>query len=65
MEQIVNVFTASKNNQGKPIAVIANTVKGKGVSFMEDDNNWHYRIPNSDEVLSAHKELGINCEAKV
>jgi transketolase len=34
-------------------------VKGKGVSFMEDDNNWHYRIPNQQELQAAHKELGL------
>lgn len=44
---------------GKPIAVIAHTVKGKGVSFMEDDNNWHYRIPKEAEVEAAGKELGV------
>jgi transketolase len=47
------------NGSGKPIAIIANTVKGKGVSFMEDDNNWHYRIPTSEEVEAAHTELGL------
>ena len=35
------------DGSGKPLAVVAHTVKGKGVSFMEDDNNWHYRIPNA------------------
>lgn len=45
--------------QEKPTAIIAHTVKGKGVSFMEDDNNWHYRIPTHEEVLKAHKELGF------
>lgn len=44
---------------GKPLAIIAHTVKGKGVSFMEDDNNWHYRIPTADEVVAAKKELGV------
>ena len=44
---------------GKPLAIIANTVKGKGVSFMEDDNNWHYRIPKRDEVSRAFAELGL------
>lgn len=43
----------------KPTAIIAHTVKGKGASFMEDDNNWHYRIPTSDEVVMAKKELGL------
>jgi transketolase len=47
------------NGSGKPVAIIAHTVKGKGVSFMEDDNNWHYRAPTADEVVKAHKELGL------
>ncbi len=44
---------------GKPLAIVAHTVKGKGVSFMEDDNNWHYRIPKPEEVEAARKELGL------
>lgn len=47
------------NGSGKPVALIAHTVKGKGVSFMEDDNNWHYRAPTADEVVKARKELGL------
>jgi transketolase len=47
------------DGSGKPVMVIAHTVKGKGVSFMEDDNNWHYRIPTAEEVQAAHKELGL------
>jgi len=47
------------NGSGKPVALIAHTVKGKGVSFMEDDNNWHYRAPTADEVVKAHQELGL------
>jgi transketolase len=43
----------------EPTALIAHTVKGKGVSFMEDDNNWHYRIPTADEVVAARAELGV------
>jgi transketolase len=39
--------------------IIAKTIKGKGVSFMEDDNNWHYRIPTKKEILIAQKELKI------
>ena len=44
---------------GKPLALIAHTVKGKGVSFMEDDNNWHYRIPKAEEVAEAKRQLGL------
>jgi len=43
----------------KPTAIVAHTVKGKGVSFMEDDNNWHYRIPKPAEVAAAKAELGL------
>ena len=44
---------------GKPQVIVADTVKGKGVSFMEDDNNWHYRIPNQKEVVDAKRQLGL------
>lgn len=52
---------AIESNKGdpRPKAIIANTIKGRGVSFMEDDNNWHYRIPTAEEVGLAAKELGI------
>ena len=42
-----------------PRMIVAHTVKGKGISFMEDDNNWHYRIPTSEEVQLAKAELGV------
>lgn len=45
--------------EGPPTAIIAHTVKGKGVSFMEDDNNWHYRIPTEAEVKAAAEELAF------
>jgi transketolase len=44
---------------GAPTAIVAHTVKGQGVSFMADDNNWHYRIPTADEVEAARRELGL------
>jgi len=42
---------------GAPHVVIAQTVKGKGVSFMENENLWHYKAPNEDEYLKAKAEL--------
>jgi transketolase len=48
---------AQAQNPDRPRLIVAHTIKGKGVSFMEDDNNWHYRIPTEDEVLKAKKEL--------
>lgn len=41
----------------EPRAIIAYTTKGKGVSFMEDDNNWHYRVPSEEDVKRAVEEL--------
>jgi transketolase len=42
---------------GKPLAVIADTIKGKGFSLMEGDNVWHYRPPNQNQLQQALKEL--------
>lgn len=50
---------ANTANSDKPQVIIADTIKGKGVSFMEDDNNWHYRIPTPEEVNLAADELQI------
>ena len=60
MEQLVGLLQRVPDGSGKPVALIAHTIKGKGVSFMEDDNNWHYRIPTMDEVKAAKRELGID-----
>jgi len=56
---LIQVMGNASDETVKPIALIANTVKGKGISFMEDDNNWHYRSPSADEVVKAAHELGI------
>lgn len=48
-----------KEDAGRPRALIAHTVKGKGVPFMEDDNNWHYRIPKEEEVVAAAQALEV------
>lgn len=58
IEDLINTLSFTNNN-GKPKAIIAHTIKGKGISFMEDDNNWHYRIPTDEEVILSKKELGI------
>ena len=59
MPQIVNTLARFPASNSKPTAIVAHTVKGKGVSFMEDDNNWHYRIPTAAEVVKAKLELGV------
>ncbi len=57
---LASALAAPRDPQGRPAALVAHTVKGKGVSFMEDDNNWHYRIPNAEELARAQKELGLS-----
>lgn len=47
---------------GKPVLIIANTVKGKGVSFMENVPIWHYRMPNEEELMVLMKELNLTKE---
>jgi transketolase len=59
LKSLVELLQNVPDGSGKPIAIVAHTVKGKGVSFMEDDNNWHYRIPNADELRRAKEELGL------
>ena len=60
LEALVDILARIPDGTGQPIAIIAHTVKGKGISFMEDDNNWHFRIPNTDEVARANRELGLS-----
>jgi transketolase len=55
-QEILNVIKNTRDSI-KPVVIICNTVKGKGVSFMEGNNVWHYRPPKGDEYLKATKEL--------
>lgn len=56
--ELYDVFIKSKNStSGKPTVVIANTVKGKGVSYMENKVKWHYSTPNQDELVHALNEI--------
>jgi transketolase len=59
IRSLVDAMNRALAAADKPTAIVARTVKGKGVSFMEDDNNWHYRIPTAEEVQAAQTELGI------
>ena len=56
---LLELLAEPTDGNGQPVALIAHTVKGKGVSFMEDDNNWHYRIPKEVEVITTKRELGL------
>ena len=54
---IAKALAAARAETERPSVIVAHTVKGKGVSFMEDDNNWHYRTPNPQELAAALAEL--------
>lgn len=55
---LLSAMNGAGRDDTRPTAIIADTVKGRGVSFMEDDNNWHYRVPNDAELQAALTELG-------
>lgn len=59
-EQIRKALLTRK--QKKPLLIVAHTVKGKGVSFMENVPIWHYRMPNEQEVPILMEELGLSQE---
>ena len=56
-EQIASAFDLAKTTKNVPTAIIAKTVKGKGVSFMENEAGWHGIAPSADELAIALKEL--------
>jgi len=58
---IKEITSAIKNKKktDTPLAIVAHTIKGKGASFMEDNNNWHYRSPTIEELQKAKLELGL------
>lgn len=57
VDALTKILRNVPDGTGRPVAVIAHTIKGRGISFMEDDNNWHYRIPNEQEYALACREL--------
>ena len=59
-DEIAKALKMAKSEKNQPSIIIANTIKGKGVSFMEDNNNWHYRIPNKEELKLAVEELDVS-----
>lgn len=61
-DQIEQAFAAARGCKGKPFAIIAKTVKGKGVSFMEDQAGWHGKAPNAEEYAIAKAELTKSLE---
>jgi transketolase len=58
-EEILNACKARLEVQNKPLCIIASTIKGKGVSFMENNILWHYRSPQGSEFEAAIRELEL------
>ncbi len=57
IDEIIKAFDVARNVKGKPTCIIAETVKGKGVSFMENQVKWHGKAPNEEEFKQAIEEL--------
>ena len=57
MQEIMDAFEVAKNVKEKPTCIIAKTIKGKGISFMENQVGWHGKAPNEEQYLKAIKEL--------
>ena len=63
MEQILTAVANAQQTKGKPSMILAHTVKGKGVPYMETDNAWHKKVPTEAEWREAMELLGgIDCE---
>jgi transketolase len=58
MAELTRAFDELPFAAGRPSAIVARTVKGKGVSFMEDDTEWHYRPPSDGDLERAIREIG-------
>ena len=58
IQEIIDAFDVAKNVKDKPTCIIAKTIKGKGVSYMENDVKWHGIAPNEEQYQLAMKELG-------
>ena len=60
IDALIAAFEEAARTKGKPTVIIAKTVKGKGVSFMENQAGWHGRAPSKDELDRALAELGVS-----
>lgn len=63
IDQLKVAFDTAKTVKGRPSVLIANTVKGKGSSVMEDKANWHHKVPSGEELAQIRKDLADRKEA--
>lgn len=59
MSQVVDALEQARAGHGKPVVILADTIKGKGVSFMENQPGWHGKAPNREELMKALEDLGL------
>lgn len=59
LKQILNSLKKAKQKNSKPVVIIANTIKGKGVSFMENDHHWHHGVAKAEQIDIAKKDLEL------
>ncbi|NLD18756.1 MAG: transketolase [Clostridiales bacterium] len=57
-KEILDAFDKARSCKGKPTMIVAHTIKGKGVSYMENNPGWHGKAPNEEETIEAIAELG-------
>jgi transketolase len=58
VRQLADAFDLAREIHDRPVCIIAHTTKGKGVSYMENDSNWHGNVPNAEQLKQALLELG-------
>ena len=56
-DELIAALDKFETVKGKPFVILANTIKGKGVSFMEGKNQWHGKAPNDEQLEAALSEL--------
>ena len=62
IEEIIKAFEVARNIKGKPTCIIAKTIKGKGISYMENQACWHGKAPNEEQYEEAMVSLGTGSE---
>ena len=63
VDQLNAAFDEAEGTKGTPTLIIANTVKGKGASIMENKASWHHHLPNAEEYAAISQELKERKEA--
>ena len=62
MKKLIDVLSKMPVRIGKPTCIIAHTVKGKGVSYIENNKFWHHKVPTPQQLNDATKELNLTKE---